>query len=181
MPGTPNPSPAPRLIAIGGWSGTGKSTLGAALAADFGAVQIRSDVERKMLFNVAETDRLPATHYTVANNIAVYQRVYAKARSALAAGHSAVVDAVFSKPEERAAIEAIARETSAHFDGLWLTAPRDTLLTRVGGRTGDASDATVDVVAQQLQRDSGAVTWTIVDASGSRDTTLRAAMGALLG
>lgn len=179
MPGTLKQSNAPHLVAIGGWSGTGKSTLAAALAVERGATHVRSDVERKALFHVAETERLPAAHYTMETNRAVYERVYAKARSALAAHQSVIVDAVFSKPEERAAIEAIARGTGAHFDGLWLTAPRETLMSRVGGRTGDASDATVDVVAQQLQRDTGPMTWTIVNAGGSRETTLRAAKDAL--
>src|SRR6185503_15879044 len=52
----------PQLIAIGGLSGTGKSLLAHALAPGFpplpGAVVLRSDVERKALFRVGETDRL---------------------------------------------------------------------------------------------------------------------------
>ena len=42
-----------RLIAIGGLSGTGKSTLAAALAPCLGARVLRSDVIRKRLFGVA--------------------------------------------------------------------------------------------------------------------------------
>ena len=55
--------PPPRLLAVGGLSGTGKSLLARALAAEIlpepGAVVLRSDVERKALFGLAETDRLP--------------------------------------------------------------------------------------------------------------------------
>ena len=55
--------PPPRLVAVGGLSGTGKSLLARALAPDLlphpGAVVLRSDVERKALFGAAETDRLP--------------------------------------------------------------------------------------------------------------------------
>ena len=54
----------PTLIAVGGMSGTGKSLLARALAPFVGpapgALMLRSDVERKKLFGVAETDKLPA-------------------------------------------------------------------------------------------------------------------------
>ena len=55
--------PPPRLIAVGGLSGTGKSVLARALAPHVapapGAVLIRSDVERKAMFGVAQTEKLP--------------------------------------------------------------------------------------------------------------------------
>ena len=53
-----------RLIAIGGLSGTGKSTLAAALAPCLGARVLRSDVIRKRLFGVAPETQLPASAYT---------------------------------------------------------------------------------------------------------------------
>ena len=60
------PAP-PRLVAVGGLSGTGKTTLAAALAPELGlapgAVHLRSDLERKTLFGVEETVRLPAQSY----------------------------------------------------------------------------------------------------------------------
>ena len=53
-----------RLIAIGGLSGTGKSTLAAALAPSLGARVLRSDVVRKQLFKVPPETRLPTSAYT---------------------------------------------------------------------------------------------------------------------
>jgi uncharacterized protein len=53
-----------RLVAIGGLSGTGKSTLAAALAPSLGARVLRSDVIRKRLFGVTPKTRLPASAYT---------------------------------------------------------------------------------------------------------------------
>ena len=54
--------PAPSFVAVGGLSGTGKSQLARALAPHVdpmpGAVIVRSDVERKALFGIAETDKL---------------------------------------------------------------------------------------------------------------------------
>ena len=54
-------------MAVGGLSGTGKSTLAAALANAIGrapgAVHLRSDIERKRLCTVDEYERLPAEAY----------------------------------------------------------------------------------------------------------------------
>jgi uncharacterized protein len=174
------PAP-PRLVAIGGLSGTGKSTLASALAPGVGpapgAVHLRSDLERKSLFGVAETERLPAEHYTEATSAQVYGILYWKARTALAAGHAVIADAVFAKPEERAAIEAVAAELGTPFQGLWLSAAPGHLVARVAQRTGDASDATLAVVRQQLAWQTGTLSprWTAIDAGGSPAETLACA------
>jgi uncharacterized protein len=55
-----------RLVAIGGLSGTGKSTLAAGLAPSLGARILRSDVIRKQLFGVAPETRLATRAYTFA-------------------------------------------------------------------------------------------------------------------
>jgi len=175
--------PEPLLVAIGGLSGTGKSTLAARLAARIGAapgaLHARSDVERKHLFGVPDTQRLDRQHY----RIGVAQRVYAimqeKARSALAAGHSVIVDAVFAKPEERLAIEAVARQCGRRFLGLWLSAPPQALIARVEQRRGDASDADRRVVKEQLGYDLGEIGWNAVDASGTLVHTIEGAQAVL--
>ena len=173
--------PRPRLIAIGGLSGTGKSVLARALAADIrpepGAVVLRSDVERKALFDVAATDRLPETAYARAVTVRVYETLTDKARRILAAGHSAVVDAVFAEPGERAEIARIA--PPAAFHGLFLTADLATRLARVSARASDASDADAAVAHRQELYDLGAMDWTLIDASGSPEETLRRTKGKL--
>src|SRR6266436_804506 len=64
-----------RLVAIGGLSGTGKSTLAAALAPSFGARVLRSDVIRKQLFGVALETRLPASAYAQQTSHRVYEKI----------------------------------------------------------------------------------------------------------
>lgn len=166
----------PQLIAIGGLSGTGKSTLAAQVAPYMGrapgSLHLRSDLERKALFDVEETQHLSAEHYTVDASQRVYERLYERTRIGLEAGRSVVVDAVFARPEERAAIAQVAERLGLAFRGLWLTAPAETLLARVGSRAGDASDATRDTVEQQLSWQLGEINWQLVDASGTRDETL---------
>ena len=68
-----------------------------------GAVVLRSDVERKTLLGKDEHDKLPADAYAPEVTARVYATIADKARRAVAAGHSAIVDAVFAKPQERAA------------------------------------------------------------------------------
>ena len=95
------------------------------------------------------------------------------------AGYSVIVDAVFARPEERAAIEAAAAAAHAEFRGLFLVADLPTRLNRVGSRGPDASDADARVARMQAEFDIGTVTWTIVDASGSPEQTLANARAAM--
>jgi predicted kinase len=140
----------PQLLAIGGLSGTGKSTLAGVLAPSLapppGAVLLRSDLERKVLFGVDETARLPIQAYTEDVNTNVYAALLRKARLVLEGRHSVVVDAAYLALEKRSAIEAVATESGVPFQGFWLTAPADKLFLRVAMRRNDASDATTDVI-----------------------------------
>ncbi len=176
------PSP-PRLVAVGGFSGTGKSTLSASLSPSFGlapgAVHLRSDLERKAMFHAAETERLEPSHYSPEANARVYRRLLHKAGLLLTAGRTVVIDAVFSRQDERVALERLARHHGTAFQGLWLTAPDAQLYQRVSTRRGDASDATGDVIDMQLSRGAGELGWARVDAGGSPDDTLAAALDAL--
>lgn len=160
----------PRLVAVGGLSGTGKSTLAALLAPDIGAVpgalHLRSDLERKKLFGVSETVRLSSKSYTQESTEQVFSNLNHKAALSLKAGHSVIVDAVFAKSCEREAIEKVARDLGVPFEGLWLEAKKQTLIERVAARKGDASDATPAIVEMQVQYDVGNPTWSSIDANG---------------
>lgn len=170
----------PVLVAVGGLSGTGKSTLSACLAprigAAPGAVHLRSDLERKAQFGVAETTRLGPAAYTTEITRQVYEALLEKARAGLGGGHSAVVDAVFAEAGERAAVEDMARSVGVRFVGIWLEAPEQLLIHRVANRYGDASDATPDVVRRQSTYDVGPITWHRLDASGDRQEVLDLAL-----
>ena len=175
--------PQPRLVAIGGLSGTGKSRLARDLAPELlpmpGAVVVRSDVERKALFGVAETEKLPQDAYTADVTARVYARLIDKARRILAAGHSTIVDAVFAQAEERAHFATAAQAAKVEPEGLFLTAELATRLDRLGTRTHDASDANATVARAQESYALGALDWTQVDASGRPAETLARARAAL--
>jgi aminoglycoside phosphotransferase family enzyme/predicted kinase len=173
--------PPPRLVAVGGLSGTGKSLIAHALAPELkpapGAVVLRSDVERKALFATPETERLPQAAYAPDVTAEVYGSLSDKARCVIAAGHSAIVDAVFANAGERRNIAAAA--DGAAFHGLFLTADLETRIARVGARAADASDADPAVVRRQEQYDLGAIDWQMIDAGGDPAKTLRRARAAL--
>jgi aminoglycoside phosphotransferase family enzyme/predicted kinase len=175
--------PMPQFIAVGGLSGTGKSRLARALAPHIapmpGAVIVRSDVERKALFGAGETEKLPEAAYTAAATERVYAVVADKARRILAAGHSAMADAVFAHPHEREALAAAGKSANVSLRGLFLTADLAPRIGRVGGRTHDASDADAAVAQAQENYDLGPLDWTPIDASGTADETLAGAKAAL--
>lgn len=178
-----SPAPQPSLVAIGGLSGTGKTTLAAALAPELGrapgALLLRSDVIRKRLANVAPEQRLPESAYTPEANRQVYETLSRETTAALAAGQSVVTDAVFSRESERRACEDAAAEAGVKFFGIWLEAPSPLLKTRVTQRTADASDATPDVVSHQLSYETGSITWTRIDSSAEPGTVLSKARALL--
>ena len=159
----------PILVAIGGRSGTGKSTLAQMLAAEFkpapGARVIRSDVLRKRLFDVAPETRLPPSAYDDATTARVYAALQDQAAATLAGGYTAIVDAAFLRAEERERIATTAAQSRVPFVGLWLEAPPEILAARIGARTGDASDADLGVLKLQLGLETGAITWQRIDAS----------------
>jgi hypothetical protein len=175
----------PVLVAVGGLSGTGKSVLARALAADLepapGAVVLRSDVERKALFAKDEGEKLDDDAYTSAVTTRVFATLADKARRVLAAGHCAIVDAVFSRPEERQLMEQSAAVLGVPFCGLFLEANLATRIARVGMRGHDASDADAVVARSQESYDLGTLAWARVDASGTPDATLASARAVLRG
>ncbi|MEO1089236.1 MAG: AAA family ATPase [Pseudomonadota bacterium] len=177
------PPHAPILVAIGGWSGTGKSTLAQRLAPELlpvpGAIVLRSDVIRKHLEGVDSLTRLDPVAYDQDHNDHVYGALRDAARRLLRAGCSVVADAVHARAEERAAIEAVATAEGATFRGLWLEAPAECCCARVRARRGDASDANEAVVTAQFRSDPGPVDWQHLSAAGDTDTVVAAAQVAI--
>jgi aminoglycoside phosphotransferase family enzyme/predicted kinase len=161
---------APVLAAVGGFSGTGKSTFARAVAPGLGrspgAVVLRTDEVRKRLAGAGPVDRLAPEVYTAEFYARVYETLFETARAVLKAGQAVVLDATFTEPALRARAEALAVEARAPFHGAWLAAPVEVLEARVAGRVGDASDATLEVLHDQIARHGGdTVNWRKVDAT----------------
>ena len=171
---------APRLVAIGGLSGSGKSALADRLAPRLGrapgALWLRSDVERKAMRGLEETARLPAEAYAREATAEVYRRLDDKTRRALAAGAAVVLDATFAAGALRAAAGRAAAEVGVAFDGLFLEAPVAVRVSRVSSRGPDASDADASVAEKQRADPLAERGWTGIDASGTLDGTVARAV-----
>lgn len=156
--------PPPALMAVGGLSGSGKSTFARAaapgLGAAPGAVVLRTDEIRKRLAGVGATDPLDRAVYTPAFYGQVYDSLFAEAAALLRAGRAVVLDATFTDSVLRDRAARLAAEAGVPFHGVWLDAPLAVLEARVAARTGDASDATVAVLHEQLGKlDAAAIRW----------------------
>jgi aminoglycoside phosphotransferase family enzyme/predicted kinase len=173
-----SPAPAP-LLAIGGLSGTGKSTLAFALAPDIGpapgALVLRSDALRKALFGLDLFQRLPKEAYAEDVTRRVFASLAAAAGAAVAGGHAVIADAVYLKESQRREIAAAARAAGVPFTGIWLEASRARLEDRVAARTRDVSDATVSIVHMQMQQDPGRLDWLRLSAEGGPQEVVGAA------
>lgn len=170
------------VVAIGGLSGSGKSTVAAALAPRLGlppgARILESDRTRKAMCGVDSDTRLPPAAYSPEMSEVVYARLGARVAAVQGAGAPVIVDAVFDRPDRRAAIAAAVPE-AARFAGFWLEAPPDILRARVRARTGGPSDATIDVLEAQLARDHGKTDWHRIDAGGPPETAVAAILATL--
>ena len=166
------PSP-PRLVAVGGLSGSGKTAVAGRIApglgASPGAVHLRSDLERKAMFGVEPLERLPDAAYRPDVNSAIYARLLDEAEEILLARHSVIIDATFLAEADRQAAADLAARLRVPFHGIWLDADPATLERRIAARTADASDADVEVLHKQLKRGAGPVIWTEIDAGGALD------------
>ena len=111
--------PKPILFITSGLVGSGKSVLAQALAGRLGLVVISSDVTRKRLASIPETEHrfeeFDAGIYSPEFSRKTYDTMFAEARSILSEGDSVIVDAAFMKAEERLRAKQLADETRARF------------------------------------------------------------------
>lgn len=175
--------PKPRLVAIGGLSGSGKSRAARELSPYLGApggLVLRSDVIRKRLAGRKPWDTLEKTAYTPEASDRTYANLCQEAADVLATGYPVIADAVFSKPAERAAIKAVADAAGVPFIGLWLESDPVIAEQRILMRRRNASDATPDVLKAQLSYPVGPLEWPRIDSSFAKDRTDRACRQAVL-
>ena len=174
------PAP-PRLIAVGGLQGTGKSTLARGLApalgAAPGALLLRSDELRKRRFGLAPEEPLPPEAYAEAVSSATHEELFMNAEAALRQGHAVALDAMFLDVQYRLKAAEIAARVGVPFQGFWLEAPMEVLKSRILARRGDASDATIAVLEQAAQADPGPIDWLRLDAAGDALAAARKALG----
>lgn len=150
--------PRPAVLVTHGVSGSGKSTGALALVERLGAVQIRSDVERKRLFGLAAGERSRSTLggglYTAEATHRTYARLLELAEDVVRAGFPVIVDATFLTRARREPFAALAARLGVPFGILSFSADPEELRRRVQKRLaegGDPSEAGVEVLERQLE------------------------------
>jgi predicted kinase len=143
-----------------GVSGSGKSHFARRLAEAIGAVQIRSDVERKRLFlgnAFPEPNKIQRNAseelYTRRATDKTYARLEHLTAAALHAGFSVIADATFLSQARRDRFRQLAETLRAPFLILDFQATPEVLRRRILARQRegrDASDADLQVLQQQL-------------------------------
>ena len=148
----------PAMIFMHGLSGSGKSTLARQIAESLGAIQIRSDVERKYLFGLEQHEAsgsgVDQNIYTPDATSKTYQRLAELARTITQAGYTVIVDASFLGSAQRDQFSLLARQCGVPGVLISCDAPVSVLRERIERRSRhetDASEATLAVLQHQIQ------------------------------
>lgn len=149
---------APFLAIMHGVSGTGKSTVSGRLAEEYGAIRLRSDVERKRLHGLADSDKsgskMNAGIYSADATDKTYVTLAEISEHGLKAGYPVIVDATFLSRMKRHDFMAIANRHQIPFIIIDCRASESTLIARLKKRkklTGEASEADIAVMRDQLE------------------------------
>lgn len=152
----------PTLSIMHGLSGSGKTTMSQRIIEHSPSIRIRSDIERKRLHGIGETDHVTGAMaerlYSPHATRRTYARLSSLATTVIEAGFSVVVDATFLRAEERNLFRNLARNLDVPYRIVACRASEEELMTRVASRATngqDASDAGVSVLRNQLKIETG--------------------------
>ena len=143
------------LVLMHGLSGSGKSTVAAALVEALGAVRVRSDVERKRLYDLeadaASGSATGAGIYTAEASSRTYGRLAEIATTVLDSDFCIIVDAAFLRRDQRRMLLEV--ESRCRFETIVVEchAPADELRRRIESRRDDPSEANLAVLQHQLE------------------------------
>ena len=146
----------PAVIIMHGLSGSGKSTVAENLASTIGAIQIRSDVERKRLYQ-ADKGSDSAIDKGIYNKEAsqhTYQYLAKLAEHLLIEGFKVIIDAACLKAWQRTLFRQLATKLGLHSFLIHCQASEAVLLRRIELRLEqgtDASEANRDVLLNQYE------------------------------
>ena len=158
-----------RVVAIGGLSGAGKTTLGRALSPQILAIHVRSDAVRKHLFGVPVENKAPLEAYSPEHSETTYRGLEQRLEYVLDAGFNVIVDGVYANELDRDSLENICHHKGVHFTGIWCSVPADVaqkrIMSRLRDRSLDERGYETDLVyhEKQLLLNPGRITWHRLD------------------
>lgn len=147
---------APLLIAMHGYSGSGKTWLSSRLMSRLPAIRVRSDIERKRLYEINETEGSRSIVgqgiYTNRARSDLYVLLFDIAARLLECEYNVILDASFLRQEDRSSVQALALRLGIPFVFVDTSANRGELLRRVKRRQRNSSDASeADALVLQHQ------------------------------
>jgi len=147
----------PVLIAMSGYSASGKSWLSSRLIPALRAVRLRSDLERKRLADIAPTagsqSGVGSGLYDSDTTDTVYAQLFETAGDLLRAGVDVILDASFLSAAHRRCAREVAARAGAQFALVRAHASEQELTRRLEQRAGRASvsEADISVLRYQLK------------------------------
>ncbi len=153
--------PKPRLIAMHGYSGSGKTWLSSQLLSELPAIRVRSDIERMRGIGVDETARSGSKPgqggYTDRARSDVYQGMMHIIATLLKSGYDVIADASFLNRVGRELIKALADNNNVPLVFVDTRANEDELKQRLRDRSAagnDVSEADMQVLLYQQTHSS---------------------------
>lgn len=149
----------PVMFIMHGLSGSGKTSVSQKLLEVHPAIRVRSDIERKRIFNIHANERSDIETqnvlYSATASEKTYQRLYELAEMLIRAGFSVIVDATFQQQKYRKRFADLAQDLAVPFISVNCQASYQTLKQRIVSRAHanqDASDADLAVLEKQIQQ-----------------------------
>jgi aminoglycoside phosphotransferase family enzyme/predicted kinase len=146
------------IVAMHGFSGSGKSVVSETLAERLGAIRIRSDVVRKYLHGLPPSgesgSHIQEGLYAPASSTRTYLALAARAMQVVHAGYPVIVDATFLDRAQRRRFSDLADSLGVPFAIVDCTASPGTLRERILRRSGariDPSEANLAVLDHQMR------------------------------
>ena len=146
----------PVLVLMTGLSGSGKTWLSTRLIPALPALRLRSDLERRRMFGLKETEDsesgIGTGIYDARADRDVYRRLLTTAEYLLRAGMNVILDAAFLDAEYRRLARRLAESCDVRCVMINTVADEQTLEQRVARRKagGDTSEAGVEVLRHQV-------------------------------
>jgi uncharacterized protein len=140
-----------QLILMSGLSGSGKSTVARYFARRLNAVHIRSDAVRKHLGGISLYERGQASLYTPAMNDRTYSHLLHLGIKLATQGYPVILDAKYNQQVFRLTALKQANVNHLPFRIFYCSAPLEVLRERLQRRSGDITDAGVNLLGKQQQ------------------------------
>jgi uncharacterized protein len=149
---------APTLVVMCGLTGSGKSTIAAALGFELGVTVVSSDRVRKELAALPESARVLAAYeegmYAPEFTAATYRELLHRTEQALAGGETVIADATFRYRSDRLRFRELAARSGASFVIIHVVCPEKLVRQRLherGKRSDEVSDGRWEIFLHQKE------------------------------